>query len=243
MYEEFAGWFHLLTAPEDYEEEAAVYLGLLKEARRGPIATMLELGAGGGNNASWYKREVPEVVLSDLSPAMVEQSERLNPECEHFVGDMRTLRLERTFDAVFIHDAIDYMTSEADLAACLETAAAHLAPGGAALFVPDAIRETWTPSTHQGGHDAEDGQRALRYLEWTSDRDPDDGVYETDYAYLIRDGDVVKAAYDHHTCGLFPRATWVRLIEAAGFEVLTTPQMEWQDDIDSQVAFVARRRG
>ena len=30
-------------------------------------------------------------------------------------GDMRTLRLERTFDVVFIHDAISYLTTEDDL--------------------------------------------------------------------------------------------------------------------------------
>lgn len=243
MYEEFADWFHLLTAPEDYEEEAGVYLSLLREARgAGAIGSLLELGAGGGNNASWYKRDVPAVTLSDLSEAMLALSQRLNPECEHVSGDMRSLRLGRTFDAVFIHDAIDYMISEADLAACFETAAAHLRPGGAALFVPDSVRETWTPSTHQGGHDSDDGRKGLRYLEWTWDRDPDDDTYETEYAYLIRDGDVVKAAYDHHTGGIFPRATWVRLLEAAGFEVLKTPQMKWDDEYESQVAFLARKR-
>lgn len=241
MYEEFADWFHLLTAPEDYEEEAGVYLSLLREARGSPIRSLLEMGAGGGNNASWYKREVPEVVVSDLSAAMLEQSQRINPECEHIPGDMRTLRLQRTFDAVFVHDAIDYMTTESDLLACFETAAAHLGTGGVALFVPDSIVETWTPSTHQGGHDSEDGRKGLRYLEWSWDRDPDDDVYETEYAYLIRDGDEVKAAYDHHTGGLFPRKTWVRLLQEAGFEVLDTPQMKWDEEYDSQVAFVAKK--
>ena len=46
--------------------------------------------------------------LSDLSPQMLSLSRTLNPGCEHVLGDMRTLRLGRTFDAVFVHDAVMY---------------------------------------------------------------------------------------------------------------------------------------
>ena len=37
---------------------------------------------------------------------------------------LRTLRLGRAFDVVFIHDAIDYMTTHHDLRLALETAEA-----------------------------------------------------------------------------------------------------------------------
>ena len=47
----------------------------------------------------------------------------------------RTLRLGRTFDAVFAHDAIAYMTSEDDLEAVLRTAYVHIEPPGLGLFV------------------------------------------------------------------------------------------------------------
>ena len=46
------------------------------------------------------------------------------------VGDMRTVRLGETFVAVLIHDAISYMTTEADLMAVFGTARAHLRPDG-----------------------------------------------------------------------------------------------------------------
>ena len=75
---------------------------------------MLELGSGGGNNASHLKRRF-QLTLVDRSPEMLAVSRRLNPECEHVEGDMRTVRLGRTFDAVFVHDAIAYITTEDDL--------------------------------------------------------------------------------------------------------------------------------
>jgi len=94
---------------------------------------------------------------------MLALSRSLNPECEHIPGDMRTMRLGRSFDAVFIHDAIDYMTTRPDLQQALETAFIHCQAGGVALFVPDYVRETFEPSTEHGGTDGH--ERGLRYLE------------------------------------------------------------------------------
>ena len=76
--------------------------------------TVLELGSGGGNNASHMKAHF-ELTLTDLSPDMLDLSRTINPELEHIQGDMRTLRLGREFDAVFVHDAVVYMTTEEDL--------------------------------------------------------------------------------------------------------------------------------
>jgi hypothetical protein len=41
---------------------------------------------------------------------MLALSMTVNPECEHIEGDMRTLRLGHTFDAVFLHDAVMSLT-------------------------------------------------------------------------------------------------------------------------------------
>ncbi len=60
---------------------------------------------------------------------MLAVSLRLNPECESVEGDMRTVRLGRQFDCVFIHDAIVYMTTGADLRRAIQTAFVHCEPG------------------------------------------------------------------------------------------------------------------
>src|SRR5678809_482376 len=119
LYSELSSWFHLLSSPPDYAEEAEFARSLM-----GDLETVLELGSGGGNNASHLKAHF-KLTLVDLSNGMLELSQKLNPECEHIQGDMRTLRLGRTFDAVFIHDAIMYMTTEDDLRLALETARLH----------------------------------------------------------------------------------------------------------------------
>ena len=111
------------------------------------------------------------LTLVDLSEPMLQVSRALNPTAAHHQGDMRTVRLGEQFDAVLIHDAIDYMTTEDDLRQAIETAYAHVRPGGIAVLVPDDVAESFEQRTDHGGSDAADG-RAARYLEWSWDPDP-----------------------------------------------------------------------
>ncbi|MBX7074071.1 MAG: class I SAM-dependent methyltransferase [Pirellulales bacterium] len=239
LYAELATWWPLLSSPDDYAEEAETYRQLLVEACARPPRTLLEIGSGGGNNASHLKRYF-RMTLVDRSPDMLAMSRQLNPECKHIVGDMRDVRLGRQFDAVFIHDAICYMTSEEDLRRAIETAFVHCAPGGAALLAPDHVRENFRESTDHGGSDC--GARGLRYLEWTWDPDPGDTTYQVDYAYLLREVDgSVHVEHDRHIEGLFARADWLRLLTAAGFEPRVAPVTHSQLAPGEYELFVARR--
>ncbi|MEX0682285.1 MAG: class I SAM-dependent methyltransferase [Dehalococcoidia bacterium] len=238
IYEDLAEWFPLITAPESYAEEAALYRRLLTEACDRPPVTALELGSGGGNNASHLKAHW-QLTLTDVSPAMLAVSRALNPECEHIEGDMRTLRLGRTFDVVFVHDAVDYMTTEADLRAAMETAFIHCRPGGAVLFAPDHTRENFRESTDEGGHDGD--RRSARYLEWTRDPDPSDTQYSTDYAFLLLEGDNVRVVHDRHVGGLFSREDWIRWLVDAGFDVSAAPLVHSEVEPGSQELFICKR--
>jgi SAM-dependent methyltransferase len=239
LYTDLAEWWPLMSAPEDYAEEAAAYQRILLEASALPVDTLLELGSGGGNNASHLKARF-RLVLVDRSPGMLEVSRALNPGIEHVAGDMRTVRLGREFDAVFVHDAVVYMTTEDDLRRTIETAYVHCRPGGAALFAPDHVRENFRPSTDHGGHDG--ANRALRYVEWTWDPDPADSSYVVDYAYLLREADgSVQVVSDRHVEGLFARADWLRLLRAAGFEPKSVPVEHSELEPGEYEVFVARK--
>jgi hypothetical protein len=142
---------------------------------------------------------------------------------------MRTLRLDRRFDAVFVHDAIDYMTTEADLRQAVATAYEHCRVGGVAVLVPDNIAENFEPDTDHGGHDAPDG-RGARYLSWSTDPDPDDTCTRADYAFLLRAPDgTVTVAHDKHHFGLFPRALWLQVLADVGFRPRSVAEVTSQD--------------
>jgi SAM-dependent methyltransferase len=227
FYTDLAPWWPLISAPEEYEDEAAEAAGHLRSAAI-PVHEVLELGSGGGNNAAHLKAWFA-LTLVDRSEAMLEVSRALNPECAHVTGDMRTVRLGRQFDAVFLHDAVAYMLTADDLRAALATAFAHCRPGGVAVVIPDDTAESWAPGTDHGGHDGADG-RAARYLEWAWDPDPTDTWTAIEYAFLLRQVDgTIDVVHETHRSGLFPAATWLRLLTDVGFVADSTPEVTSED--------------
>jgi hypothetical protein len=109
------------------------------------------------------------------------------------------------------------MITEADLLAAIRTAFEHTRPGGATIFAPDCFRETLREETEL--LTGEEGERALRCLMWTWDPDPSDETYAVEFAFLLREGMAVKAVHDRHVEGVFPKATWLRLLTSTGYRV------------------------
>lgn len=215
-YADLAQWWPLFSPVEDYAEEAAVYCKVLLAHSRATPTTLLELGSGGGHNA-FHLKGTFDMTLVDLSADMVRQSQNLNPELSHHVGDMRSVRLGRIFDAVFVHDAVSYMTTRDDLERACATAFAHCRPGGVALFAPDETRETFEPETSCGGSD--EGARGFRYLEWCWDPDETDETIATEYAFVIREADgTTRVEHERHVHGLFPRQVWLDTLTRVGFD-------------------------
>ncbi len=215
LYTELAGWWQLVSPTADYADEAAFFREVLEE---GDAKTVLELGSGGGNVA-WHLKNDFALTLTDVSEEMLAESKKQNPELEHVQGDMRSLRLGRTFDSVLIHDAIMYMTSEEDLRSAFVTAYEHCKPGGLVVIVPDWVAETFRPHTSHEGVDS--GERGVRYLEWVWDADPTDNRVNYEVILALREKDDLRTVVDRQIVGVFPRATWLRLLEDVGFEAKT----------------------
>ena len=216
LYDEFADWWPVFSDPAEYRREVGHFRKVLTEATHPSPRTVLELGSGGGNSAVLLKQRF-EMTLVDRSPRMLQVSRRSNPECEHVRGDIRSLRLGRTFDAVYVHDAICHMTTEADLLAVMRTAFEHCRPGGVALFIPDFVKETFVAGSDSGGQDAHG--RSVRFLQWIVDPNPDDNQYVVDFAVMLRArSGRVRVVHDRHVQGLFPRSRWLALLRNAGFK-------------------------
>ena len=236
LYAELTPWYHLVDPPEDHADEAACFLDAFADAIVGPSTTLLELGSGAGNNA-WHLKARFACTLTDIAEPMLALSRMRNPGCEHVAGDMRTLRLGRTFDAVLAHDGITYMTTEPDLRAAIETAFVHTRPGGAAIFTPDDLADTFVEGAQLlEGHD---GDRSLRCIEWSWDPVPGDDKARVEYGLLMRERGEVRSFHDRHETGLFPRATWLRLLQDAGFVVDVVRRPIADDETDE--VFLCRR--
>lgn len=215
LYTDLAHLWPLMSPPEDYREESDFILGVLRDRLGDRRLRLLDLGSGGGHHLHRIAaRHDAEAV--DLSAPMLEHSRRLNPGVRHHLGDMRTVRLGARFDAVLIHDAISYMTTEDDLLAAFTTARAHLDPGGLLLVVPDDYADTFV-SPHVSHETRREGGRELTFVEYST-TEPSNGAHlDTTYVYFFVEGGRLRVEVDHHRVGLFPLAAWDRLLREAGF--------------------------
>ena len=71
LYNELADWWHMLSAPEEYAEEAQAFRAVVEKYRNN-VKKVLELGSGGGNNAFHLKKHF-DMTLTDLSPEMIQE--------------------------------------------------------------------------------------------------------------------------------------------------------------------------
>ncbi len=219
LYRDLAAWWPLISPVAEYAEEAG-YLAAVFGSAAVPVREVLDLGSGGGHVAAHLKGRLA-LTLVDLSAQMLAVSRRLNPECTHLRGDMRAIRLGRMFDAVLVHDAVDYVTCEPDLRRVIETAFAHCRPGGIAVFVPDHTAETFRANIGGGGSSDADGRQGS-FRERTWDPDPADDWVQAEYEFVLRAADgTVQVVGETHRLGAFRRDTWLRLLAGAGFSPQT----------------------
>ena len=223
LYSDLAWVWPIISPPEDYIEETEQLCKIIREHSQIEVKTLLDLGCGGGHNDYTLKKHF-NVTGVDVSGAMLELARQLNPEVTYSLGDMRTVRLEKTFDTVTILDSINYMLTVDDLRAAFVTAHKHLKPGGVFLTLvettPERFRQNWTQCTTHSRGDIE-----ITFIENAYDPDPTDTTYEVTFVYLIRRGGRMDIETDRHVCGIFSLEAWHGLLREVGFEV---KQMEFR---------------
>lgn len=216
LYGDFAWTFPILSPLEGYIEETEYFISLMRAKARIPLRSLLHLGCGAGQNDFVFKRHF-ETTGIDRSEAMLGIARRLNPEVEYLSGDLRSVRLGRTFDAVAAVDSLDYLRSAEDWRAAVGTAAAHLAPGGAFFFLLESTRETFIQNRTTVTTGRRDDTEIV-FIQNDYDPDPADSEYETAFVSLIRRSGKLEVLTDHHVLGLFGRAEIEGFLREAGFE-------------------------
>ncbi|MCI0546998.1 MAG: class I SAM-dependent methyltransferase [Candidatus Rokubacteria bacterium] len=104
----------------------------------GPPASVLDLGCGTGRLLESLRATIPECWGVDYLESNVAYARRVRPGLEIRRGDMRSVRLGRAFDVVTcLGNALSYALTDGDLAATVDTFAAHAHPG--TLLIVDAL--------------------------------------------------------------------------------------------------------
>jgi SAM-dependent methyltransferase len=217
--------YDLTTAPVS-AGDVPFYAALAAEAG-GPV---LELGCGSGRVLLPCADAAGEGWGVDASPAMLAlarkaAAERGLADRVHLVeGDLRSVRLDRTFPLVTIpFRTLFHLRSDDDWMAALATVHAHLADGGtlaADVFVPDpGLLAAGERLVFTGEVEAPDGGRVAVWDHWTVDVAAQTMRRRRVTERLDADGLVTERR--HRLLDVFwrwPRDV-VRLLEQGGFRV------------------------
>jgi len=141
VFADYARYYDLLYRDKGYAAEAEYVAGLIRKFH--PSArSILELGSGTGIHASLLAEKGFTVRGIERSQEMLARSmaltEKTTPghgQLTFSPGDIRDIRLNKTFDAVIaLFHVISYQTTNEDVTAAFETARHHLKPGGIFIF-------------------------------------------------------------------------------------------------------------
>lgn len=217
LYGDLAWTWPIISPPEEYAGEALQFWDFLRSTASIDVREVLHLGCGGGHVDSHLKKHV-RITGVDRSPSMLRLARRLNPEVTYRRGDMRFVRLGRTFDGALISDAVAYMRTERDLTRAFATAHRHVKPGGAFVTYAEHRAEDFDPNWTEVTRGRR-GNMEVVFIENRFDPNPRDTSFEATFLYLIRKGTRIRVETDRHTLGMFPATTWRRALRRAGFRI------------------------
>jgi SAM-dependent methyltransferase len=218
-YESFAPFYDAFT--EGYEYDA--WLAKIESrARRLGLSgdRLLDIGCGTGKSFMPLLGRGFRVTACDLSPAMVEQARRrAGGAASLLVADMRELPALGPFDLVTcLDDGLNYLTSEAELAAAFAGVARNLAQGG--LFVFDLNSLATYRSVFSASDVVASGGAVFS---WHGEGDPEaaPGSPASAVIEVLPDGDDGPAgAVTRHVQRHHPPVLVKCLLRAAGLEPL-----------------------
>jgi len=119
-----------LVYPEPNAETAAMCRRMFQRYLDRFPSSVLDVGCGTGRDLAGLCPDCSDLVGVDALAEMIAYARSLRPQIVFQVGDMRTFRLGRSFDAVLcMGSALMYALTNADIDATLETFAAHSHPG------------------------------------------------------------------------------------------------------------------
>lgn len=211
----------MLCPLESYESEMMEWCEIIEEVLDQSIPfSLLDLGTGGAHHLYHLTQNLSALqggVAVDLSPEMLQRAGQLAPQFETLCEDMTSLRLDRRFQLVTVHDSFCYLTSQEQVEKLFETICLHLCPEGLALVKVDAVADSYEgPYRYLTSFDEEEHEVTLTHYEWH--RDPSDTVLEVIYLFLERRGQVVSSREERHHLGLFSKSSLLTAAQRHGLQ-------------------------
>ena len=235
----------MLAPLESYESEMMEWCEIIEQSLDQSVPfSLLDLGTGGAHHLYHLAQNLSMLeggVAVDLSPEMLARAAQLLPQFDTLCTDMTSLRLDRRFPLITVHDSFCYLTSQRQVEKLFETIAGHLSPGGTALVKVDAVSDSFQgPYRYLTSFDEEEHEVTLTHYEWH--RDPGDTVLEVIYLFLERRGQEVISREERHHLGLFSKSFLLAAAERHGLQGQFRELEPWDEERENLLMVLREAR-
>lgn len=247
----YAEMYDALYAAKDYERECDRIQAAFHHTSR-DVRSVLDLGCGTGNHAIPLARRGYRMLGVDRSEGMLQRArakvtQRGGANAEFVLGDLRDVRLGRSFDAcIAMFAVLGYQTTNQDVAAALATVRHHLEPDGILVFDVWNGAAVLTVGPRDRVRAATDGPRRLLRIS-SGTLDVRRNLCHVHAHQILVAGDhIVSETEETHAMRYFFPMELELLLDQAGFDVMElTPFDDPRQPLDASawnMLAVARRR-
>jgi SAM-dependent methyltransferase len=138
MFDDF-----LYNNPELYEKvfpsrgKSGLCIEVFQKYLPDPPSSVLDIACGSGRDLVEFAKRYPDCVGFDITPSMVALAQKRNPKLNIVTADMRSCRLNRSFDAICaLGGSINFALSNDEMDATIKTYHAHAHEGTLLIVQP-----------------------------------------------------------------------------------------------------------
>ena len=205
---------------KDYQKETEYLVETIRTTTQGKKASLLDVACGTGGHL-FYLRKHFEVEGVDISLEFIKTARSKLPKTKFFVGDMRTFRTGKEYDAVTcLFSSIGFMETLTKLHTAIRNMDRHVKAGGLLIIEP-----WFSPGQIMNGKISaaivdEDRLKVVRM----STTKVEGNLSSFDFHYLVGTPKGTEHFVEKHRLGLFSKDEMVEAFEKCGLAVTYDPK-------------------
>lgn len=199
LYKKYAKYYDRIYEKMDIKKECNFIKWSVNKHKTSAGNELLDVACGTGRHAEILQDNFT-VHGVDINPEMLKIATEKMPQQKFSNGNMKNLDLNQEYDVVIcMFSAMNYNTSLEEMEKTLKNFHQHLKPGGVLIFDYGINKENWIEGLVSVDTVVDDNLKLARICQ----SHLDDGIFNADFVFLIKEYGKLDFDIDQHRLGVF----------------------------------------